>query len=225
MTDRTKNVLDIIIATTLSVVAPISLVFVICSQAFGCSVHNDYSSMFSDERYSTPVQVVGIEAASLGTTGADAVVDMLATWRGVDATVGDSLPDKMSSAYDELFDLPTAGLNAVFPGYKVNYHGYMSNSRYLGIIYRSLERGIPAPIKWMVKDGEGWSIDYALVTGLDFSRDMVTVTNIDGSVEELTVADFLARTTFDVYENRPLVFWLGLTFLVYQQNAVFEILG
>ena len=49
-------------------------------------------------------------------------------------------------------------------------------------------------------DGE-WTLHYSLVTGMDIPNDRVTVANPYGYVEDLTIDEFLNRTSFEAYEG------------------------
>ncbi|MBR3225488.1 MAG: hypothetical protein IKF78_09210 [Atopobiaceae bacterium] len=56
---------------------------------------------------------------------------------------------------------------------------------------------------------------------MDLAKDRVIVANPYGYTEELTVNDFLGRTSFEAYENMPLFLRLGFAFGVFEMNTLF----
>lgn len=61
----------------------------------------------------------------------------------------------------------------------------------------------------------------AEVAGLDLAGDDVTVYNPYGYVENITVGEFLDRTSFNAYENMPLFLSFGFAFGAFDKNTVF----
>ena len=56
---------------------------------------------------------------------------------------------------------------------------------------------------------------------MDVLGDKVTVANPYGYVEELSLGEFLDRTSFEAYENMPFYLKLGFAFGVFEENAIF----
>ncbi len=62
-----------------------------------------------------------------------------------------------------------------------------------------------------------------LLIGMDIPNDRVTVANPYGYVEELTVGDFLQRTSFQAYEKMPFYFKLAFAIGVFEKNTIFTV--
>ena len=75
------------------------------------------------------------------------------------------------------------------------------------------------------KYGDEWTLHYSLITGMDIPNDRITVANPYGYTEEITVGEFLDRTSFAAYEKMPLFLKLGFAFGIFEKNAIFEVLS
>ena len=71
-------------------------------------------------------------------------------------------------------------------------------------------------------DGE-WTLHYSLVTGMDIPNDKITVANPYGYIEEISVGEFLQRTSFEAYEKMPLFLKFGFAFGFFEKNTVFTV--
>ena len=71
--------------------------------------------------------------------------------------------------------------------------------------------------------GDEWTLHYSLVIGLDIPNDKVTVANPYGYIEEITLEDFLNRTSFEAYEDMPWFFKLGFAVGLFEKNTIFTI--
>ena len=63
----------------------------------------------------------------------------------------------------------------------------------------------------------------SLVIGADIPADRITVANPYGYLEEITVAEFLDRTSFEAFEDMPLFLRLGFAFGVFEKNMFFSV--
>ena len=88
-------------------------------------------------------------------------------------------------------------------------------------MYDSLSVGMPVPFEWAAQYEGEWTLHYSLIVGADIPGDKITVANPYGYVEELSVADFLSRTTYEAYNNMPLFLKLGFAFDIFEKNTVF----
>ena len=98
---------------------------------------------------------------------------------------------------------------------------YLSDSELIEAIYGGLSSGTPVPFEWAAKYGDDWTLHYSLVTGMDIPNDKVVVANPYGHVEELTLSEFLSRTSFEAYEGMPLCLQLGFAFNIFEKNTAF----
>ena len=116
-----------------------------------------------------------------------------------------------------------AEMNRLFPAYSTVMHRFLKNSELIGLVYDDLAAGIPVPVEWAAKCGDQWTLHYSLVIGADIPADRIMVANPYGYLEEITVAEFLDRTSFEAFEDMPLFLRLGFAFGVFEKNTVFSV--
>lgn len=56
---------------------------------------------------------------------------------------------------------------------------------------------------------------------MDIQNDKVIIANPYGYMEDLTLKEFLDRTSFETYENMPIFLKLGFAFGIFEKNTVF----
>lgn len=207
----------VVVVAVLVCVAAVSLVML--QQRTG-ALHDDYSGMLSDAKYSAPVQAEGVEVITQDVSCGYAVIEMFSAWAGGGITE--------EGLYDEYGKVVTSGgqsfcdeMNKQFPAFHTTMHTYLADSELLDAVYKSLANGVPVPFEWAAKQGDEWTLHYSLVIGLDIPGDKVTVANPYGYVEEISIGEFLSRTSFEAYEDMPLFLKLGFAFGIFEENTVF----
>ena len=207
-------------AAILGALVCVAVVALVILQVRTNALHDDYSAMLSDSKYSAPVQVEGVKPITQDVSCGYAVIEMFSTWDG------GSITEK--SLYDEYGSVVTSTgasfcdeMNKQFPHYKTTMRKNLTDSELLSAIYGSLEAGVPVPFEWAAKYGDEWTLHYSIATGMDLANGKVTVANPYGYVEELPLDEFLSRTSFDAYENMPLYLQLGFAFGIFEKNTVF----
>ncbi len=220
MKNRTMRRAAIILASVIGVLVCVIIAALVVLQIRTCALHDSYAAMAKDERYSTPVQVEGVDVITQDVSCGYAVIQMFSAWDGGNITE--------QSLYDEYGRVVTSTgqsfcdeMNKQFPKYKTTMHKFLTDSQLLGMVYESLKAGVPVPFEWAAKHDGEWTLHYSLVTGVDLANDKVVVANPYGYAEELPVSEFLSRTSFEAYENMPLFLKLGFAFGVFEENTVF----
>ena len=89
--------------------------------------------------------------------------------------------------------------------------------------YENLSNGIPVPFEWAAKYGDVWTLHYSLLTGMDIPNERVTVANPYGYMEEISVDEFLRRTSFEAYEGMPFYIKLAFAAGVFEKNTIFTV--
>ena len=112
-------------------------------------------------------------------------------------------------------------MNKRFPEYSTTIHKYLSNTELIDKIYDSPARGIPVPFEWAALLNGEWTLHYSLIIGADIPNDKITVANPYGYYEELSVKDFLDRTSFEAYKNMPFYLNFGFAFGIFEKNTIF----
>ena len=186
------------------------------------AIQNDYSAVFHDEKYQRPVRVEGVEVITQDVSCGYAVLEMFSRWNGGDLTEEDLYAEygKVVTSTGKAF---CKEMNKRFPGYTTTMRSYLTNTELLDTVYACLAEGKPVPVEWAALYGDDWTLHYSLIVGMDIPNDTVTVANPYGYMEEVSVAEFLERTSFEAYEHMPLFLKLGFAFGFFEKNTVFTV--
>ena len=220
MRNRVLKRVAIILAAVIAALVCVAAIALIMLQARTDALHDDYPSAMADATFRAPVRVDGVQVITQDVSCGYAVIEMFSTWDGGNVTE-ESLYDEYGSVVTSTGDSFRDEMNKRFPAYRTTMRKYLTDSELLGAMHGSLEAGIPVPFEWAAKHGDEWTLHYSLVTGMDLANDRVTVANPYGYWEELTVRDFLSRTSFEAYEDMPLFLRLGFAFGIFEKNTAF----
>ena len=183
-------------------------------------INNNYSSVFTDEKYAEAVSVDDIQVITQSVSCGYATIEMFSSWNGSDITE--------TALFDEYGKVVTSTgksfceeMNKQFPEYSTTMYSYLPNTELLDKVYNSLSNGMPVPFEWAAQYDNEWTLHYSLITGIDLKNDNITVLNPYGYIEELTIKDFLDRTSFNAYENLPFYLKLGFAFGLFEKNTIF----
>ncbi len=186
------------------------------------AVLDDYSCIYTDQRYRLPLMIEDVEVIRQEISCGYAVIGMFSSWNG-DPITEQSLFDRYGKVVTSTGKAFSAEMNRLFPAYTTVMHRYLKNTELIGLVYDDLAAGIPVPVEWAAVCGDQWTLHYSLVIGADIPADRITVANPYGYLEEITVAEFLDRTSFEAFENMPLFLRLGFAFGVFEKNTVFSV--
>ena len=182
---------------------------------------NDYSEIYKNEKYQKSVAVSGITVFAQKYSCGYAVIQMIAQWNNNPALTEEALFNEHGKIVTSTGRVLAAEMNRKIPDYKTRMYKYLKNTDLIDKVYDSLEAGVPAPFEWAAKKDDKWTLHYSLITGLDVPGDRITVANPYGFVEEISIEEFLQRTSFDAYEKMPLFIRFGFAYGVFEKNAVF----
>ena len=220
-----KKVLKVILIALVIICAATALVACISLASLGIktkSIQDDYSAIFNNDKYRNPVNTTGVEVITQDVSCGYAVIEMFSAWNGGNITE-ETLYDEYGKVVTSTGKSFAKEMNKQFPEYQTQLHKWQKNTEVIDIIYDNLSRGIPVPIEWAALYGDEWTLHYSLVTELDVPNDKITVANPYGYWEELTIEEFLNRTSFEAYENMPIFFKLGFAVRIFEKNAVFSV--
>ena len=186
------------------------------------AIQNDYSAVTRDEKYQRPVRVEGVEVITQDVSCGYAVLEMFSRWNGGDLTEEDLYAEygKVVTSTGKAF---CEEMNKRFPEYTTTMRSYLTNTELIDTVYACLSEGKPVPVEWAALYGDDWTLHYSLIVGMDIPNDTVTVANPYGYMEEVSVAEFLERTSFEAYEHMPLFLKLGFAFGFFEKNTVFTV--
>lgn len=183
-------------------------------------INNDYSAVFTDEKYAEAVSVDDIQVITQSISCGYATIEMFSSWNGSNITET-ALFDQYGKVVTSTGKSFCEEMNKQFPEYTTTMYSYLPNTKLLDKVYDSLSNGIPVPFEWAAKYNDEWTLHYSLITGLDLKNNNITVLNPYGYKEELTIKDFLARTSFKAYEDLPFYLKLGFAFGLFEKNTIF----
>lgn len=186
------------------------------------AILNDISDIRNNEKYATPVYIDGIEVITQDVSCGYAVIEMFSEWNGQTITE-ESLYNEYGRVVTSTGNAFCEEMNKLFPEYTTSIHKYLSNTELIDEVYDNLSRGIPVPFEWAAMLENDWTLHYSLIVGADIPNDKITVANPYGYYEELSVNDFLERTSFKAYKNMPLYLQLGFAFGIFEKNTIFVI--
>ncbi len=184
----------------------------------------DYSAIFENEKYSKPVYVEGVEVITQDVSCGYACIEMFSAWNGGDLKEEDLYAEygKVVTSTGEKF---CEEMNKRFPEYTTTIHKYLTNTELIDAAYDNLAAGKPLPFEWAAKYGDAWTLHYSLLVGMDIPNNRITVANPYGYEEEISVDEFLKRTSFEAYENMPLYFKLAFAVGMFEKNTIFTVQG
>ena len=184
---------------------------------------DDYSSVYENEKYQTPVMIDGVNVIKQDVSCGYAVLEMFSSWSGHSVTEK-SLYDQYGKVVTSTGNAFCREMNLQFPEYTTTICKYLKNTELIDAVYENLSNGIPVPFEWAALYGDDWTLHYSLIIGADIPADKITVANPYGYYEELTVAELLNRTSFEAYEKMPLFLSLGFAFGIFEKNTIFRVM-
>ena len=184
---------------------------------------DDYSSVYENEKYQTPIMIDGVNVIKQDVSCGYAVLEMFSSWSGHSITEK-SLHDQYGKVVTSTGNAFCREMNKQFPEYTTTICKYLKNTELIDAVYENLSNGIPVPFEWAALYGDDWTLHYSLIIGADIPANKITVANPYGYYEELTVAELLNRTSFEAYENMPLFLRLGFAFGIFEKNTIFRVM-
>ena len=184
-------------------------------------ISTDFSSVYENEKYRSPVSISGIGMVKQEISCGYAVIEMFAKWNGNTDITEKTLYGEYGKIVTSTGKAFEKEMNRQFPEYKTTMHKYLKNEELIDLVYESLASGFPVPFEWAALLGDEWTLHYSLVTGLDVPNDLVTIVNPYGYIEEIGLQEFLNRTSFEAYKKMPLFLELGFAFGIFEKNTVF----
>ena len=112
-------------------------------------------------------------------------------------------------------------VNKSIPSQTFVKRSYLKNDELLKEIYESLKKENPVAIEWAAKYEDEWTLHFSVVTAIDFPCDDVTIYNPYGYTEDLSIKEFIDRTSFKAYEHMPMFLAFGFAYGAFEKNTIF----
>lgn len=206
----------------LSIIICIAIVALAICEIRTKLMQDDYSSIYDNEKYKTPIIIENVEVITQDISCGYAVIEMFSAWNGGDVTE-ESLYNQYGKVVTSTGNKFCQEMNKQFPEYKTEIHKYLKNTEFIDIMYDSLAAGMPVPFEWAALYGDQWTLHYSLIVGADIPNDKITVANPYGYYEEITVEELLARTSFEAYEDMPLFMKMGFAIGLFEKNTIYSV--
>lgn len=186
------------------------------------SISDDYSLIYKNEKYKTPVYIDNIDVIKQKVSCGYAVIEMCSAWAGQNVTE-DSLYNEYGKVVTSTGKSFCNEMNKKFPDYNIKMHKYLNNTELIDTVYESLSSGAPVPFEWAAQYENEWTLHYSLIIGMDITNDTVKIANPYGYYEEISINEFLERTSFEAFSDMPFFFRLAFAFGIFEKNTIFTI--
>ena len=217
---KNKKKLFIIITTVFVAMSCVILIPLTALHIRTNAMLDDYTAVYGNEKYNASVSVDNVNVIKQDVSCGYAVIEMFSAWNGQCITE-ESLYEEYGKVVTSTGQAFCDEMNKQFPAYHTTMYKYLSNTELIDKVYESISRGIPVPFEWAAEYDGKWTLHYSLITGLNVPNDEIVVANPYGYIEELTLKDFLDRTSFEAYFDMPLYLKLAFAFGIFEKNTIF----
>lgn len=217
-----KKKLAIIISSAL--VGAIALAIAIPFSIYGIRsavLKKDYSYLKNDDTYRVKSEVTGIELVTQHISCGYATIEMMSSYYGNKVTEDDLSAKNGGAISTQTSDGFLGELNRSIEGKNFVKHSYLDNDVLLKEVFDSLSKGNPVALEWAALYENEWTLHFSLISGLDIGSDKVTIYNPYGTIENITVDEFIGRTTFDSFTNMPFFLNFGFAYGAFEKNTIF----
>lgn len=218
-----KKKTKIILISVSSAIITLGLVVAIPFTILGVRTANlksDYSYLKEDSTYKEKVEIEDLELVKQHVSCGYASIEMISTFYGSPVT-----EDELDARNGAISTASTDGflkeINKSIPSKKFVKRAYLKHDVLLKEIHDSLEKNNPVAIEWAAKYENEWTLHFSVISAIDIKNDNVTINNPYGYIENITISEFIGRTTFESYKNMPLFLNFGFAFGAFEKNTIF----
>ncbi len=184
------------------------------------NIATDYAYLRTDAEYKDKVEVTGLELVTQHVSCGYTSIEMVSEFYG-DKVTEDEIDARNSSISTSSTDGFLKEINRSITTKSFVKRTYLTNDNMLKEIHDSLKKNNPALIEWAAKNENEWTLHFSVVSGLDLQNDNATVYNPYGYIENVTIGEFVDRTSFKAFSNMPLFLNFGFAFGTFDKNALF----
>ena len=217
---KIKNVLIVLLSFFVLLIIVITIPFMVV-QARSERINTDYNYLKEDEHYNNKVEITNIDLLTQQISCGYAVIEMMSTYYGnkvSEATLDLENNGKVSTSSVNGF---LKQINASITAKTFIKRTFLNNDDLLKEIYDSLSNANPVAIEWAAKYEGDWTLHFSLITGIDLASNNITVYNPYGLIENITIEEFISRSSFSAYEKIPLFIQFGFAFGAFTKNTIF----
>lgn len=184
-------------------------------------LNKDYSYLKNDSEYSTNVEITGLNLVEQKISCGYASIEMLSEYYGNKVSEDDLSNKNKGAITTSSSDGFLKEINKSIPSKTFIKKSYLKNDSLLKEIHNSLKNSHPVALEWAAKYQDEWTLHFSVISGLDLTNDNVKIYNPYGYIENITVEEFIARTSFNAYKNLPLFLNFGFVFGAFEKNTIF----
>lgn len=218
-----KKKKKIIIIVISSIVGALALAVAIPFIVLGVRTSNlkaDYEYLRSDASYNDKVEISGIELVTQHVSCGYATIEMMSSYYGNKVTE-DELDARNRSVSTSSSNGFLKEISKCIPNKSFVMRPYLKHDALLKEIHDSIKSNNPVAIEWAAKYEGEWTLHFSVISGLDLSNDNITIYNPYGYIENITINDFISRSSFEAYSNIPLFLNFGFAYGAFHKNTIF----
>ena len=221
---KKKNKKKIITIILSSFAAALVLALAIPFTIFGirsASLNSDYSYLKTNPVYSQKVEVTGMNLVNQHISCGYASIEMMSDYYGSKIT-----EDELSSKNGGNISTSTSRgflkeINSSIPSKSFIMQTYLKHDVLLKEIHISLKKDNPVAIEWAAMFEGVWTLHFSVVSCLDLANDNVTIYNPYGYIKNITVDEFISRTSFSPSGSISFFLSFGFAFGAFHKNTLF----
>ena len=206
----------VVLILVLVITIPFSILLIRSS-----TLQKDYLYLKDDETFSAKVEINNLKLVEQHISCGYATIEMISSYYG-NRISEDDLSNKNKGA---ISTSSSAGflkeINNSIPNRKFIKRSYLANDALLKEIHASLALTNPVAIEWAAQYENEWTLHFSVVSGLDIANDNVTINNPYGYIENISLDEFISRTSFKAYKNMPFFLSFGFAFGAFEKNTIF----
>ena len=184
------------------------------------SIKSDYAYLKEDANYSNKVNIKDIELKKQDVSCGYATIEMMSNYYGNKV---DEL--ELAKRNDGLVTTSSSNgflkeINKTITSKTFIKRSYLKNDELLKEIYSSIKNNNPVAIEWAALYEDTWTLHFSLISGLDLENDNITIYNPYGYIEDISISDFIDRSTFKAYKNMGFLSF-GFAYGAFEKNTIF----
>ena len=184
------------------------------------SIDNEYSYLINDPNYYERASV-GFGLKKQDISCGYATIEMLSDYYGEKVTEIELGKRNNGAITTQSSNGFLKEINKTITTQTFVKRSYLKNDELLKEIYESLKKNNPVAIEWAAKYEDEWTLHFSVVTAIDFPCDDVTIYNPYGYTEDLSLKEFIDRTSFKAYKNMPMFLAFGFAYGAFEKNTIF----
>ena len=220
MTKKKKIILGISIGVSAALVLAVLIPFMILGIRTA-SIKKGYAYLKDDPVYSEKKEVTGIELVKQEISCGYVTIEMMSAFYGNKVSEKELSDKNKGAVTTQTSDGFLNELKKTIPEQKFVKHSYLNNDILLKEIVIALSDNRPVALEWAAKFENEWTLHFSLISAIDIKNDNVTIYNPYGYIENITISEFVSRTSFEAYKNIPLFLNFGFAFGAFEKNTIF----